>query len=60
MWSPVVGLMLAVAGREAGNPFGNPVVVTVPARMQPSGRQTRLHLWRCSRAALGGRGLPYF
>jgi hypothetical protein len=25
------GLMLAVVGREAGNPVGNPVVVMVPA-----------------------------
>jgi hypothetical protein len=29
---------LAVTDREAGNPVGNPVVVTVPAGMQPGGR----------------------
>jgi hypothetical protein len=27
------------ASREAGNPSGNPVVVTVPAGMRPGGRQ---------------------
>jgi hypothetical protein len=54
------GLMLAVAGREAGNPFGNPVVVTVPAGMQPGGRQTRLDLRRWATAAQDGWPLPYF
>ena len=60
MRSPVVGLMLAVASREAGNPVGNPVVVTVPAGMQPGGRRTQRDLRRWPRASPGRRVVSHF
>jgi hypothetical protein len=45
---------------KAGNPSGNPVVVTAPAGMRPGGRRTGLDLRRRARASPGGRPLAYF
>jgi hypothetical protein len=53
-------LMFTVAGGEAGNPVGNPVIVMVPAGMRPGGRQTRLDLRRCAQGALARRVVSYF
>jgi hypothetical protein len=45
---------------KAGNPSGNPVVVTVPVGMQPDGRQSQLDLRRTSKAPLGRRVVSHF
>jgi hypothetical protein len=45
---------------KAGNPSGNPVVVTVPVGTQEDGRQSQLDLRRTSKAPLGRRVVSHF